>query len=120
MAKKAAKAALKHIEPEEESREVPEEQEGVGQVGHGVVSKAEAIRRALAEGLESPEEGTDFIRKTFGSEVSRQHFSATKSQIKSKEGSKQFKGKPGRKPKEAPSQPVDGMRIASCLSGERA
>ena len=33
----------------------------------GEISKAEAIRRALPGGLESPEEGTDSIRKTFAS-----------------------------------------------------
>jgi hypothetical protein len=51
--------------------------------------------------MDSPEDGVAFIKSHFGLEVSKQHFSATKSQIKSKEGGKQSKGKPGRKPKAA-------------------
>jgi hypothetical protein len=73
------------------------------------MSKAEAIRRALAAGHEGPQEGTAYIHREFGIEVAPQHFSATKSQIKSREGPKKAKVKPGRKPKAAaPSQAVDG------------
>jgi hypothetical protein len=100
MAKKAAKAAPKHVEPEDVSHEEMEPLGG-GQEGHGVVSKAEAIRRALSAGMDSPEDGVAYIKSRFGLEVSNQHFSATKSQIKSKGGGTQSKGKPGRKPKAA-------------------
>lgn len=51
-----------------------------------MMSKVDAIRAALAEGLESPEQATKLIRKRFGIEISRQHFSATKSQLKRREG----------------------------------
>ena len=75
------------------------------------VSKAEAIRRALAQGIESPEKATDFIKTQFGLEISRQHFSAAKSQIKSKaeaemSGTKVEPAKRGRKPKGA--GPLEG------------
>ncbi|MHC5542713.1 hypothetical protein ACYOEI_31195 [Singulisphaera rosea] len=72
----AKKLATKHVESEERQEELTD-------VG-SAISKAEAIRRALAEGLDMPEEGTEFIRKNFGLEVSKPHFSATKSQIKSR------------------------------------
>jgi hypothetical protein len=52
----------------------------------GNMSKTNAIRAAMAEGIESPGDGVDFIRKRFGFEMSKQHFSATKSKLKSSEG----------------------------------
>jgi hypothetical protein len=61
------------------------------------ISKADAIRRMLADGIDNPSMGSAEIKKRFGIEVTPQHFSATKAQFKSREGSK--KGKPGRKPK---------------------
>jgi hypothetical protein len=46
------------------------------------MSKTDAIRAAVAEGHESPGDGVDFIKKRFGIELSKQHFSATKSKLK--------------------------------------
>lgn len=107
MAKK--KSAPKHVEPENESQDV-EEQEAVEarepESGGKGMTKTEAIRRALAAGHEGPQEGTAYIRREFGIEIAPQHFSATKSQLKSREASK--KVKPGRKPKAASSQGVEG------------
>jgi hypothetical protein len=94
-------AAPKLVEPEDESQEEPETS------GKGM-SKAEAIRRMLAEGVENPTEASSLIKSRFGIDVTPQHFSATKSQIKSREGSKKPKGKPGRKPKAAASHAVEG------------
>jgi len=109
----ARKAATRNVEPEEESQEVPEvdtEASGGDRAGRGVPTKADAIRRALAEGIESPEEGVDFIRRTFGLDVSRQHFSASKSRAKQEQGGAQpaEPARRGRKPKEAPAQAVAG------------
>src|SRR5690348_16969767 len=110
MAKKKS-AAPKHVEPEEESQEVPEEQEGGGQEGHGFaagesgISKAEAIRRVIADCIDNPSLGSQEIKKRFGIDVTPQHFSAARSQMKSREASKQPKGKPGRKPREAAESP---------------
>jgi hypothetical protein len=59
-------------------------------------TKVEAVRRALAEGVDSPTEGVAFIKEHFGLEVSPGMFSAYKSQMRSK------KGKPGRKPGRKP------------------
>lgn len=108
----AKKVAPKPVDPEDESRGMSEDDPetlGGGQEGHGVISKAAAIRRALAEGIGSPEEGVDFIRKTFGLDVSRQHFSASKSQTKKKNQGGETPAEPakrGRKPKSAPGQAV--------------
>ncbi len=49
------------------------------------MSKTDAIRASVAEGFESPGDGVDFIRRRFGLEMSKQHFSATKSKLKSAE-----------------------------------
>ncbi|WP_152051846.1 thioesterase [Tautonia marina] len=111
MAKRAAKAAPKRIEPEDESQDIEEqvaiESQEPDESGVKGMTKAEAIRRALAAGHEGPQEGTAYILKEFGIEVAPQHFSATKSQMKSRETSKKYK--PGRKSKAAaPSQGVEG------------
>ena len=65
----------------------------------GSIAKNEAARQAIAAGLESPEEATEFIRKKFGIEMSKPHFSAVKSQLKKREGGAKPKGRSGRKPK---------------------
>src|SRR5262249_4242601 len=49
------------------------------------IKKADAVRAALAEGVESPSEAVDFIRKRFGIEIAKQHFSAQKSQLKKRD-----------------------------------
>jgi hypothetical protein len=65
------------------------------------VTKADAVRQALANGKEGPEEGTDYIRDEFGIEMTRQMFSSYKAQEKArdaKQGASAPKGRPGRKP----------------------
>lgn len=51
------------------------------------MSKTNAIRAAVAEGHGSPGDGVDFIKTRFGLELSKQHFSATKSKLKTTGGS---------------------------------
>jgi hypothetical protein len=66
------------------------------------VSKAEAVRRALAAGSESPEQGVAYLLDNFGIVMDRQTFSANKSQEKARDAKKaeaSRKSKPGRKPK---------------------
>src|SRR5438067_1469146 len=111
----ARKAAPKHVEPEDESQDVEEqeepeteEQDDETAPGGKAISKAEAIRRVIADGIDNPSLGSQEIRKRFDLDVTPQHFSATKAQMKSREASKAPKGKPGRKPKDAPSQAVEG------------
>jgi hypothetical protein len=76
------------VEPEDESQEQPEEEapernEPKAAAKAEIVSKADAARVALREGIEGPQEAVAFIRKRFGIEMAPQHFSAVKSQIKS-------------------------------------
>lgn len=110
----AKRSASRRTQSEDARPQEPEqEQEGGGQEGHGFaaaepgMTKIEAIRRALAEGHESPGSGTDYIRRAFGIEIGKQHFSATKSQLKS-QGVRQSKGRPGRKPRTTSEQAGEG------------
>ncbi len=50
--------------------------------GGQAISKAEAIRQALANGIESPSEGVEFVKREFGIDLSPTHFSAGKSLAK--------------------------------------
>lgn len=109
----AKKAAPRHVEPEDESQDIEEreaieaqEPDDASMTGGKAMSKAEAIRRVMADGIDNPSLGSQEIKKRFGIDVTPQHFSASKAQMKSREPSK--KGKPGRKPKAAPSQSVEG------------
>jgi hypothetical protein len=105
MARKMTKAA-QHVEPKDETQEAVEAQPGPSaEPGKTTVTKAEAARAAIAEGVESPTKAAKFIKKRFGIEVSPQHFSAIKFQLK-KRGGQAPSGKRGRKPKSA--QPVEG------------
>src|SRR3954471_15918281 len=111
-------AAPKHVEPEDESQDVeeqeePETGERVDEPGAGgkAISKAAAVRDALEQGEESPEDGVAYIKKIHGIEMTRQSFSSYKTQEKARQAKKPPKGKPGRKPKEAPSQAVEGYQV---------
>jgi hypothetical protein len=68
MAKKAAKP--KHVEPEEESQELPEEEpeteDNEPETGGKAISKAAAVRDALEQGEESPDDGVAYIKKIHG------------------------------------------------------
>jgi hypothetical protein len=104
MARKMTKAA-KHVDPEDESQEVPEAQpRPSAEPRETAVSKGEAARAALAEGVESPTEAAEFIKKKFGIEMSPQHFSSIKFQLKQR-GGQAPTGKRGRRRKSA--QPVE-------------
>lgn len=111
-------AAPKYVEPEDKSQEAPEaepETEERGDeppAGGKAISKAAAVRDALEQGEESPDDGVAYIKKIHGIEISKQMFSSYKTKEKARQSENQEpaapKGKPGRKPKEAPSQAVEG------------
>jgi hypothetical protein len=63
------------------------------------MSKADAVRAALSEGIEAPQEAVAFIKHRFGIEMGAQHFSSVKSQQKKREGAPAARR--GRKPKQA-------------------
>lgn len=100
MARKAS--APKHVEPEEESQDVPEEPDASEierePASGSTITQTEAIRRALGAGHEGPTEGTAYIRDEFGIEVSKGNFSATKSRLKSLGDGTSEPKRRGRKP----------------------
>jgi hypothetical protein len=72
---------------EEIQEQGPEEPELSALSSRGAtVSKADAIRAALRAGVDSPSAAEKYIKKRFGIEVSRAHFSAFKSQAKKAAG----------------------------------
>ncbi len=98
MARKKNSPGPQHVELEADTQD-NEETQGGGQERHGFafgpsrkMSKTDAIRAAVAEGIESPGDGVDFIRTRFGIEMSKGHFSATKSKLKSAEAAGASKG----------------------------
>lgn len=104
-------AAPKHVEPEDESQEVEEqeepeteEQDDEPENGGKAISKAAAVRDALEQGEESPDDGVAYIKRIHGIEISKQMFSSYKTKEKSRLSENQQsaapKGKPGRKPRE--------------------
>jgi len=52
----------------------------------GAISNAQAVRNALAEGLESIDDIDSFVRTEYGKDIPRQQISAYKSQSKRKAG----------------------------------
>jgi hypothetical protein len=71
-------------------------------------SKTDAIRAAVAEGHESPGDGVDFIKRRFGLELSKQHFSATKSKLKTTGGGQSKKAGQAPTPGRRKAAPVEG------------
>ena len=61
------------------------------------VSKAQAARAAIAEGIESPKAAVAYIKERFGLDMAPQHFSATKSVLR-KAGGMTVRVKRGPKP----------------------
>jgi hypothetical protein len=100
MARKAAKP--QHVEPEDESQETPKAGfETHGRTANGKpMTKADACRAALAEGIETTEEAVSFARSRFGIDIKPTDFTLYKSKAKKQDGGK-AKAKPGRKPKAA-------------------
>ncbi len=72
------------------------------------MSKTDAIRAAVAQGYESPGDGVDFIKKRFGLEMSKQHFSATKSKLKTTGDSRSKKASQASTPAKKKAVPVEG------------
>lgn len=63
------------------------------------VTKTEAVRQALAEGLDSPGDIAAFAKAKYGLEIPKPQVSAYKAQAKKKAADGSSNGKPGRKPK---------------------
>ena len=65
--------------------ETPSEQPIVDAAPKEAVSKADAVRAALAEGIDSPDEGVAFIQERFGIEMGKPMWSSYKSQEKTRQ-----------------------------------
>jgi hypothetical protein len=104
----------KPVEPEDEVQESPEEEPvAIIELTTPTVSKAEAVRIALSEGLESPGDIHDFIKARFGHDIPNQTISSYKAQEKARQAKKAEAVAPvaepakrGRKPKAAVAAPV--------------
>jgi cytochrome oxidase Cu insertion factor (SCO1/SenC/PrrC family) len=59
------------------------------------LTKAEAVRLTLRDGIESPEDGVEHILKRYGIEITKPQFSSYKSQTKAKEAKKAGAGESG-------------------------
>lgn len=72
------------------------------------ISKSEAVRRALSDGVDQPADGVAYIRDNFGLEIGPQHFSAVKSTHLKKQGrvKVRVKGREKAAPKQAPAAPT--------------
>ncbi|HEX4611053.1 MAG TPA: hypothetical protein VH092_22875 [Urbifossiella sp.] len=61
------------------------------------VSKADAVRAALADGVDTPDEGVAYILKKFGIEMGKPMWSSYRSQEKARLAKKAAGGAPGRR-----------------------
>ncbi len=103
------KSAPKHVEPEDESQEAPEEEPARTLEPSGSVNQAELVRKAVAAGHEKPATGVPYIKTQFGVDIDPKYYSVAKSQLKKREANSSFAPEPakrGPKPKTvAPTAP---------------
>lgn len=92
----ARKRAAKQEQPE--GQDVADSPAATG--GNGSMTKTDAVRAALAEGIDQPEHAVKFIKDRFDIDMTRPQFSTNKSLIKKRDGAAGGK-KAGRPPKAA-------------------
>lgn len=103
-------------EPANEGMEAEEQEDG----GRGI-TKSAAARAAIAAGKAKPGEALPYMRERFGIEMSPQHFSAIKSNMKKKEREAEPPARARRSPRaEATSQSTanPGARASATGKGE--
>jgi hypothetical protein len=92
-------------EPEDISQEEPEEQPASTSSHGKTVTKAEAVRQAIAAGMDAPGDISDFAKSHFGLDIPKPQASAYKAQLKARGkkagGEATPKARRGRKPKAA-------------------
>lgn len=98
--------------PKKPAKSTPTAKSESGQETHDKepVSKADAVRAALAKGLDSLDDIEGFVKSQYGLEISRQMLSSYKAQQRAREA-KKAGGEPakrGPKPKAAASSGGDG------------
>lgn len=95
----AKKAAPKKTKAAPKATPVPKNPDTTPE---STVSKAEAVRQAIAADVKKPAEGVAYVLEHFGIEMDNKTFSLYRSQQKirdAKQATGTPKGKPGRKPK---------------------
>jgi hypothetical protein len=109
----------KHPKPEElEPATTPESQQSAE--GQAKITKASAVRAALADGLDAPDDIAEFAKSRYGIEISNQMVSSYKSQEKARQAKQadEPKGKPGRKPATASAPTTTTTATAKSASGD--
>lgn len=101
-------AAPQHVEPEEQSQEIPDQEPDVEEEAADEpdsagkpMSKADACRALIAEGITENEDAVAAARSRFGIDIKPTDFSLYKSKEKKKRGEAAPKARPGRKPRAA-------------------
>ena len=79
------------------------------------ISKADAVRAALAEGIDTPDEGIAFLQKRFGIEMGKPMWSSYKAQEKARKAKLNGDAPPklGRPPAVATDAPAPARSIAT-------
>jgi hypothetical protein len=97
-----------HVEPEDASQDIPDEEPASVIEPTPGMSKADACRAALAAGIVDAEKAQAFTLSKFGVEIKATDFALYKSKQKKAGPAPVTKGKPGRKPKAVAPATVDG------------
>ena len=116
----AKKKPVSHVEPEEISQEVPDEEparvideedepEANGQAGH---SKTDLIREAVQAGYDKPALGVGYIKKKYGVDIDSKYYSIVKGKL-GKVGEAPAAAAPARKAGPAAPTPTPGIVPAS-------
>ncbi len=109
MARNKSTTASQYREPESEDQASDQQAlEATNPETPRRMSKTDAIRAAVSEGFESPGDGVDFIKRRFGLELSKQHFSATKSKLRLVEGGRSKEAGQAPRPAKKKSMPIGG------------
>lgn len=100
------------------AEDVPEEKTTAGGEIDKGITKVQAVRNALDEGLEKPGGIADFALSRYGLVIAKQQISAYKSQIRSKQRIGEVVSKRGRKPKDAVKGYLAPPRITPSGEGD--
>src|SRR4051794_17455047 len=87
-ARTARHPKLAEIEPEFESQELPDKEPFFPAEGFTRVSKTEAVRIALSDGLESIDDIQAFVRAKFGHDMPKSLISSYKSRLGARDAAK--------------------------------
>jgi hypothetical protein len=107
-----------HVEPEAASQEVLDEEpasviEPEEESDGASISKAAAVRDALAKGNDSPEAGIGYLHSVYGIVMTRQMFSSYKAQEKARQAKKQAAAPAKAEPAKRGPKPREAAAVAA-------